>query len=315
LLAGSGIGFGYASATPPAVKWFPREKTGLIAGLVVSGFGLASAYAAPLANYLNANYGTQQTMLMLGILFFFVVIILSQMLKAPPAGYVPKGSAPAPSANLGINAKKEDFTPKEVLSTVQFYLLWFMYACGAGAGLMIIGKMAVIAQKQAGLSLGFILVAVLAVGNGGGRILAGMLSDKLGRKATMILCFLSQAVLITVLSRATEGTLLARAPVLAVISALIGANYGANLALFPSITKDFYGLKNFGVNYGLVFTAWGVGGFTLALVAGKVYDVYHTFVYAYYGAVVLLIMAAIVTLTVKTPGHKQGPALAKATES
>ena len=315
LLAGSGIGFGYASATPPAVKWFPKEKTGLIAGLVVSGFGLASAYAAPLANYLNANYGTQHTMLMLGILFFFVVVILSQLLKAPPAGYVPKGSAPAPSANLGINAKKEDFTPKEVLSTVQFYLLWFMYACGAGAGLMIIGKMAVIAQKQAGLSLGFILVAVLAVGNGGGRILAGMLSDKLGRKATMILCFLSQAVLITVLSRATAGTLLARAPVLAVISALIGANYGANLALFPSITKDFYGLKNFGVNYGLVFTAWGVGGFTLALVAGKVYDVYHTFVYAYYGAVVLLIMAAIVTLAVKTPGHKQGPALTKATKS
>jgi len=65
----------------------------------------------------------------------------------------------------------------------------------------------------------------------------------------------------------------------------------------------------------LVFTAWGVGGFTLALVAGKVYDVYHTFVYAYYGAVVLLIMAAIVTLTVKTPGHRHEPALAKATKS
>lgn len=306
LLAGSGIGFGYASTTPPAVKWFPKQKTGLIAGLVVSGFGLSSAYASPLANYLNTAYGTQQTMLLLGILFFFVVVVLSQALRVPPAGYVPKGTAPVAPASPGTEAKKDDFTPWEALSTVQFYLLWFMFACGAGAGLMIIGKLAVIAQKQAGLSLGFVLVAVLAIGNGGGRILAGMLSDRIGRKATMFLCFVSQAVFILVLSRATQGTVLAKAPALALLSALIGANYGANLALFPSITKDFYGLKNFGVNYGLVFTAWGVGGFTLALAAGKVYDIYQTFSYAYYGAVGLLVLAALVTLLVKTPSQSRG---------
>lgn len=306
LLAGSGIGFGYASTTPPAVKWFPKEKTGLIAGLVVSGFGLSSVYASPLANYLNISHGTQRTMLLLGILFFVVVVILSQVLKVPPPGYMSQGAAPILPTTPGIQARKDDFTPLETLSTIQFYLLWFMFACGAGAGLMIIGKLAVIAQKQAGLSLGFILVAVLAIGNGGGRILAGMLSDKIGRKATMFLCFLSQAVFIMMLSRATQGTLLAKAPVLAALSALIGANYGANLALFPSITKDFYGLKNFGVNYGLVFTAWGVGGFTLALVAGKVYDAYQTFVYAYYGAVALLVMAALVTLMVRTPSQSRG---------
>ena len=80
-----------------------------------------------------------------------------------------------------------------------------------------------------------------------------------------------------VLSLATKGSPLAIVPVMAVLSALIGANYGANLALFPSITKDFYGLKNFGVNYGLVFTAWGVGGFALPLLAGRLYDTYKTF--------------------------------------
>ena len=85
------------------------------------------------------------------------------------------------------------------------------------------------------------------------------------------------------------------------LSALIGANYGANLSLFPSITKDYYGLKNFGVNYGLVFTAWGVGGFMLSLGAGKLYDIYHTFAYAYYGASTLLVLAAIVTFLVKPP--------------
>ena len=165
----------------------------------------------------------------------------------------------------------------------------------------MINKLAAIAQNQAGVELGFVLVAVLAVGNGAGRIIAGVASDKLGRTLTMFGCFLLQAVLVLVLSQATEGSVLATVPVLAAISALIGANYGANLSLFPSITKDYYGLKHFGMNYGLVFTAWGVGGFMLALLAGKLYDLYQTFNYAYYGAATLLVIAAAVTFTVKPP--------------
>ena len=94
-------------------------------------------------------------------------------------------------------SKKEEYTPKEMLGTVQFYMLWFMYACGAGAGLMVIGKLAAIAgQEKIGISLGFLLVAVLAIGNGGGRIVAGIMSDKIGRKLTMFICFVSQAIFI-----------------------------------------------------------------------------------------------------------------------
>jgi OFA family oxalate/formate antiporter-like MFS transporter len=89
-----------------------------------------------------------------------------------------------------------------------------------------------------------------------------------------------------------------------VISALIGANYGANLALFPAITKDYWGLKNFGINYGLVFTAWGVGGFMLSFIVGKLYDQYQSFTIGYYAASTLLIIAAILTFTVKAPKAK-----------
>ena len=198
---------------------------------------------------------------------------------------------------------KDNLTPKEMLCTVQFYMLWFMYACGAGAGLMIISKLAAIASLQAGISLGFLLVAVLAIGNGGGRILAGMLSDKIGRKATMFICFVLQAILIFLLSKASVENFLGTVPAMAIISALIGANYGSNLALFPSITKDFYGLKNFGMNYGLVFTSWGVGGFILAFIAGKMYDEYQTFNIAYYSASALLILAAIMVFFLKPPHH------------
>ena len=306
VLVGAGIGFGYASATPPAVKWFPKARTGLIAGLVVSGFGLASVYIAPLAAALIKSVGIQTTVFVFGVGFLVIVVGLAQLLKAPPAGYVPAGQPPA---DQGSN-KKEDFTPGEMLRTWQFYLLWLMYACGAGAGLMIIGILADMAKEQAGVELGFILVAALAVGNGAGRIIAGIVSDKIGRNPTMCICFLLQAVLIFLLSQATEGSFLASTTILTIGSALVGANYGANLSLFPSATKDYYGLKNFGVNYGLVFTAWGIGGFVLSLVALFVRQATSSFNFAYYCSSALLILAAITVFFVKAPHHEipAGPA-------
>lgn len=300
VLAGTGIAFGYASATPPAVKWFPAARTGLIAGIVVSGFGLASVYIAPLATALINDRGVPFTMLVLGIGFLFVVTGLAQWLQAPPAGYVPPGSPPAAAAS----ARKVDYTPREMLRTWQFHVLEFMFVAGAGAGLMIISKLAKIADAQVGVKLGFVLVAVLAIGNGAGRILAGSISDRIGRRQTLFICFVTQAVVILLLSRATADNFLGSKVVLGLLSALVGANYGANLALFPSITKDFYGLKNFGVNYGLVFTAWGWGGFGLSLLAGMVYDRTQNFDFAYYCSAVLLVIAAAVTFVVKPPQAK-----------
>ena len=307
ILSGAGFGFGYASATPPAVKWFPAARTGLIAGLVVSGFGLASLYAAPLSQWLIVTYSIQTAVLILGIAFLIIVVGLAQLLQSPPPGYsAVKLASPAAAASAPTKlVKKENFEAGEMLKTPQFYLMWFMYACGSGAGLMVIAKLAAIADKQAGIHLGFVLVAMLAIGNGGGRIVAGMLSDKIGRKATLFLCFVVQAVLIMLLSITKEGTFLATVPVLSVLSALIGANYGANLSLFPSLTKDYFGLKNFGVNYGLVFTSWGVGGFMLSYLAGKMYDIYSTFAVAYYGASILLVLAAIMIFTLKPPHHTE----------
>jgi OFA family oxalate/formate antiporter-like MFS transporter len=303
VLAGAGIGFGYASATPPAVKWFSAARTGLIAGIVVSGFGLASVYVAPLAKWLMGSYGVPTMTFVFGVAFLIIVCGLAQLLIPPPKGYVPAGSAPPRPS--GAVAKKEDFSWLEMMGTWQFYLLWFMYACGAGAGLMVIAKLAKIGELQASIENGYILVIAMAVGNGAGRVIAGTASDKLGRQATMVGCFVLQAVMIFLLSIAKEGSMLANIPALCVISAIIGANYGANLSLFPSVTKDFYGLKNFGVNYGLVFTAWGVGGFMLALGAGKLYDMHKTFAIAYYGAIGLLVVAALASFALRAPHHTE----------
>ena len=298
VLAGLGFGCGYAATTPPAVKWFPAARTGTIAGIVVAGFGLASVYIAPLAAALIDRFGVPRTMLWLGLGFLVIVTGLAQRLRQPPPGFLAAGSVPVSPGALSL---KVDFTPGEVLKTPQFYILWFMYMCGAGAGLMIISKLAKIVDVQAGVTLGFILVACLAVGNGAGRIAAGSASDRIGRRATLFICFVLQAGLILLLARASKDNVLGSTPALIALSTLLGANYGANLALFPSITKDFYGLKNFGVNYGLVFTAWGLGGFTLSLLAGQVFDRVHAFTFAYDCSAALLAAAALGTLFLKAP--------------
>jgi nitrate/nitrite transporter NarK len=259
VLAGIGIGFGYSSATPPALKWFPPSRTGLIAGLVVAGFGLASVYIAPLSEYLLKSRGVLPAMLFYSVGFVVVVCGLSLLLKNPPPGYVAGKTSTSGTQPAAISA-----TPAEVLRSPTFWLLWFIYFIGAGAGLMVISSISGMAKKSMG-DAAFMAVAVLAVGNAAGRILAGLLSDRIGRRATLMLVLSFQAALMFIAIPITVSQNSTTAAVV-LVAALIGANYGANLCLFPAFTKDLWGLKSFGVNYGLVFTAWGVGGFALSRV-------------------------------------------------
>lgn len=257
VLVGIGIGFGYSSATPPALKWFPPAKTGLIAGIVVAGFGLAPLYLAPTSQYLLTHFGLQKSMLVFGLAFTVIIIGLSQMLKNPPAGFVA-----APQGGTSAKPVAVSASPSEILRSPMFYLLWLIYFIGAGAGLMVISSVSGMAKKSMGTSA-FIAVAVMALGNAGGRIIAGVLSDKIGRRWTLALVLAVQAVLMFVAIPVTANK--ETTPLLIVLLAtFIGFNYGANLSLFPSLTKDFWGLKSFGMNYGVLFTAWGVGGFVLS---------------------------------------------------
>jgi nitrate/nitrite transporter NarK len=257
VLVGVGIGFGYSSATPPALKWFPPAKTGLIAGIVVAGFGLAPVYLAPTSQFLLGHFGLKKSMLIFGIAFTAIVCGLAQLLKNPPAGFVA-----APADNSTAKPVIISSTPSEMLRSPMFYLLWLIYFIGAGAGLMVISSVSGMAKKSMGTSA-FIAVAVMAIGNAGGRIIAGIVSDKIGRRWTLLLVLLIQALLMFVAIPVTASK--DTTPMLIVLLAtFIGFNYGANLTLFPSLTKDFWGLKSFGMNYGILFTAWGVGGFFLS---------------------------------------------------
>ena len=296
VLAGIGIGFGYASATPPAIKWFPAAKTGLIAGIVVSGFGLASAYIGWVVKWLVDAVGMQNTMLILGIAFLVIVVLCAQFLTNPPPGYQPSAPSTGRSVQAPAKVATVDFTVGQMLRTSKFWILWLMYVCGAGAGLMIIGKLKPIVQAAGGDAAWFAptCLALLAVGNAAGRIVAGLVSDRLGRTTTMFLVFIVQAcVMVGLIFLGSSAVIV---PFLALLG---GFNYGANLSVFPSATKDLFGLKNFGTNYGVMFTAWGVGGVALPLLAGKVADATGNFNLAYIVAACCLVLASVLTFLVR----------------
>lgn len=298
VLAGVGIGFGYASATPPAVKWFPPQKTGLVAGVVVAGFGLASVYIAPLATRLLDTFarpnaagvvekGISITMLVFGVGFLVVVTALSQLLVNPPPGFVPA----APAAAKAAGPAAADKTWREMLRSPQFYVLWLMYFAGSAAGLTYISVAQGLGKKALG-EWAFLAVVVLAVGNAGGRVVAGLVSDRIGRPSTLFGAFVLQigALLSLYLFKGGAGWA-ALMPILL----LVGANYGANLALFPAATKEFFGLANFGMNYGVLFSAWGAAGLVMPWANGKITDLTGSGDLTYFIIIGLLAVGAALT--------------------
>ena len=296
VLAGAGIGFAYSSATPPALKWFPPSKTGLIAGIVVAGFGLAPVYLAPASDFLLRHFGLLKSMLIFGIAFAVIVCGLAQFLVNPPAGY---SAALNGTSSTATTAGNTDLSPGQILRTPSFWLLWALYFIGAGAGLMVISSISGMAKKTMG-EAAFIAVAVMAIGNAAGRIVAGLLSDRIGRRWTLMLVLLLQAGLMFLAIPVTASAGGAKF-LIVLLATFIGFNYGANLSLFPSLTKDLWGLKNFGMNYGCLFTAWGVGGFALSRLQQMLKASSGNFESSFLTAGILLVVGAALTLLVKSP--------------
>ncbi len=298
VLAGTGIAFGYASATPAALKWYPPTKTGKISGIVVSGFGLASVYIAPLAQYLLARAGLTGAMMFFGIAFFIVVGLLALLLVNPPAGYAPEFAERRGGSAAGRDARKtvedRNARPLEMLWEPGFWLLWFLYFIGAGAGLMVIGSVAGMAKASLGKNA-FLAVAILAIGNAAGRIAAGVLSDRIGRKRTLLACFSLQAILMLAAIPVT-GAAGTNAVLVLVVATLIGFNYGANLALFPSFSKDRWGMKHFGMNYGMLFTAWGAGGLVMGRLSEALFARTGTFTVSFLVAGACLLIGTVLIL-------------------
>ena len=296
VIGGLGNGFGYATPIPVMAKWFP-DKRGLAVGLAVGGYGAGSAIFGPLSLYvLIPGYGWQTTFQILGGCFLVMTLVGAFLLKNPPVGYKPAGWVPTAAAKAA--ATTYEFSPGEVLRTPTFYFMWVAYALGCSAGLMVISQLVPFAKSvkiPAGALLAMTMV-IGACGNASGRILSGWMSDKLGRiNVLRTMIGISMIAMPALYAAGGEVALL----YLAVF--VVYWCYGTQLSVNGSATADFWGTKNAGINYGMLFTAWGVAGIIGPRIGGVLFDKYHNYQAAFYTAAALAAVALICEMLAKRP--------------
>jgi MFS transporter, OFA family, oxalate/formate antiporter len=297
VIGGLGNGFGYACPIPVMAKWFP-DKRGLAVGLAVAGYGGGSAIFGPLANLkLIPAYGVFTTFQILGVIFLAMTVFGAFLMKNPPAGYRPPGWTPAP-ATAKAAATTYEFAPAEVLKTPAFYLMWVAYALGCSAGLMVISQLVPFA-KSVGVSsaaLATMGLVVGAAGNASGRILSGWMSDAIGRLNVLRLMIALSVIAMPLLYMAGSNITLLYVVVFAVYWC-----YGTQLSVNGSATSDFWGTKNAGINYGMLFTAWGVAGIIGPRIGGVLFDKYKNYQAAFYTAAALAAVALVCELLARRP--------------
>jgi len=260
VIGGLGVGFAYVTPIATCVKWFP-DRRGTIAGFAVLGFGSGPLVFGPLLQRLIGADAAAfaetipRTFLTMAAIFGVCVIGAAQIYRLPPAGWRPPGWSPPESSVAG----REEFRPVETVRTWQFWMLWAIYFVGTSVGLTAIGEAAPFLSEAAAagafLSTGTAL-GVMSVFNGAGRLCWGALSDRTGRKLTVGLMFAVYLAACLGLLRGATGFGAGLAGL-----AMIGFAFGGFLALMPSITADYFGSRNVGANYGLLFTAYGLSGF------------------------------------------------------
>ncbi len=315
ILGGIGMGIGYAAPTPAALKWFGPHKRGLVAGLVVGGYGGAALYIAPLAKYLIDTMSISGSFIALGIFFAVVVIIAGQLLSWPPAGYVPP-AAPASKVASATPVKPTltvvDWMAGDMVKTWQYYALVLMFIGTTQSGLLIIANAAGILATTAKdipffAANAWILVSFGGLVNALGRVGTGMYSDAIGRaNAYALNCILSAVCLFAMPAITRSGSVL----LLFIAVGIAYWQYGGGLALLPSFTADFFGPKNLGFNYGLVFIGWGLG-FFMARLGGTIKDVTGSLDWAFYLSGLVLVAAVVISRIAKRPSSAQELATAK----
>ena len=307
IVVGIGNGFGYATPIPVMAKWFP-DKRGLAVGLAVAGYGGGSAIFGPMANlWLIPTYGWRATFTILGAIFFVMTLVGAFLLKNPPAGYRPEGWTPAPASK--VVATTYEFTPGETLRTPAFYFMWIAYALGTFGGFMVISQLVPFAKSMAipAGALTAITLVIGASGNASGRILSGWMSDAMGRLNVLRLMIGISAVAMPILYLTGKNVML-----LYVMVFIVYWCYGTQLSVNGSATSDFWGTKNAGINYGMLFTAWGVTGYGASKVAGMLFEKYKNYEVAFYTAAALAVVALLFELMAKRPSAPSG-ATARAT--
>lgn len=316
ILGGAGIGMGYVVPIAVGMRWYP-DKKGLITGLAVAGFGFGATLWMTLAGKLGTfgggqlikSIGMSNTFIVLGVIFLIIILIGSIWMVFPSADWKPAGWKPAESKTSAKIAGSVNFTSSQMLKTNQFYLIVLTYVFGAGAGLLSIGLMKLwpmeamqangISKEVASAAATMAMAVFFALSNGLGRIFWGMISDKIGRKTSIALMMATQGAFVILFQWMADLQ-----ATLYLFAVLIGFNYGGLFSLFPTITADIFGNKNFGQNYGWVFLAYAIGGIIFPILGGKLGDM-GNFPHAFTICGMLCFVAVVTILLVRPIKSKE----------
>jgi MFS family permease len=301
-IGGIGCGFAYNPPIAAVGRWFP-DKRGLALGLTVMGFGLSALITAPVVTALVSYMGLANTFLALGAFFLVLLSLLSLFMTFPP----PEWKAPSSSASQKSKPwcpSTIEFSCSHMVRTSTFYVTWLIFLFGAGAGLMVIGYAKPVAETITGLEgdlswLAVIVVSVLAVSNAFGRPLFGSICDRIGPRKTLLIMQGIQLLCLVGLFPYSNSIV-----VLYLSTILFAATFGAYLSVMPALAGYFFGTKNLGPNYGMYLSAYGVGGVVCPMVMAAVVGstpTYATYVHGFYVTAVLIVMAILLSLLMKTP--------------
>jgi OFA family oxalate/formate antiporter-like MFS transporter len=285
VLSGAGVGFAYVCPLSTCVKWFP-EKKGFITGIAVGAFGAGSLIFKSIIVRLIDNVGVSSTFLYLGVIYMLLVIIGAQFLR------VPQGSTS--QLKTAMKLERKNYKVKEMMKTKSFYLVWLSYMFACMPGLLVIGL-----AKDIGTELVMLdplvatnAVALIALFNAGGRLVWGTVSDILGRVRVVTIMFFLTAIPLLVMSTVQMNLVL-----FFICLAAIASSFGGFLAVYPTITSDFFGVKTLGANYGIVYQAYGVAALVGPIIKGSATGFSQTFLIAAGFA----IAGGLLTFVMKSP--------------
>lgn len=324
LLGGAGIGLAYVCPVAALLKWFPDMK-GLISGLAFAGFGFGALIWIKMTEgfvfgpvdltpgwqgFFGMGWSVNQVFLLYGILFAALVALGSRAMVNPPAGYRPAGWTP-PTGEAALLSGGVDFSERQMVATPQFWTMFFIFLVGATSGLMVIGIIRLfggealaargMSASDALLVTGTAMGLFYALANGFGRILWGKVSDVIGRRNALALMTAIQGVTMIAFLYAAGSEI-----GLYVGATIIGFNFGGNFPVIAAITADYFGNRNVGTNFPLVFLAYGVGGSVGPILGGIAGDA-QAWVWSFLPAGIACIVAAVVALFLVPPKAPAGP--------
>ena len=300
MVVGSACGLTYACIAPTARKWF-ADRPGFAVSVSVMGFGLAAVVFAPLKKVMISAWGVDRTLFALGLFVFIVAIIGAGLVRNPPPGWTPpQRSGPAPKNRPSRIAAIKDIPPRTFIRTPVFYGLWVALAAVIGGGLTAIGLLSAYAELHLNLSPteAALAVSLFSLVNGLGRPCAGWLADRIGALRVMMIVYTIQAAVFLAFPWVATSRLS-----LLLCALLLGAGYAVTFALFPVIVAAGFGTKYLGMNYGLVFSAFGLGAMT-GLMGSRLLDITGSFTPAFLlagtttviGLILLIVLRKIITV-------------------